>query len=137
MIRSKQLLKEEWKNPVLFTAGCSKPLEGEAELGWQFPAVHISNGKRRIKLHLRAIWLSLGLCYTSKTYRCELSTFFLLRTLQFNSIVCVHKNCFYIFFIVSFYLSLKQHGTKLCPISEFPNIMGLQNLWLLTSIYIF
>lgn len=133
MIRSKQLLKEEWKNPILFTAGQSKPPEGGAELGEQLSAVHISNAKRGIQLPLLAVWLSLGLSYTSKSSRWELSTWFLLRTLEFNSIVCVHKNCFCIFFIVSFCLSLKQHGAKLNPTSEFPNIMGLKNLWLLTS----
>lgn len=96
--------------------------------------MHISNGKRRIKLHLLAIWLSLGLSYTSKTYRCELSTWFLLRTFEFNSIVCVFtKIAFVFFFIVSFCLFPKQHGAKLSPTLEFPNIMGPQNLWLLTS----
>lgn len=94
--------------------------------------MHISNGKRRIKLHRRAIWLSLGLSYILKTSRCELSTMFLLRTLEFNSIVCVHKNCLCIFFIVPFCLSLKWHGAKLSPTSEFPNMIGQQNLWLLT-----
>lgn len=43
--------------------------------------------------------------------------------------MCSQKLLLYIS-IVSFCLSLKQQGAKLSPTSEFPNLMGPQNLWL-------